>query len=186
MNIVIEGCDAMGKGTQIAFIEKEFEKLAAAVHIIHYSNIKLDTNDAIKVASQIRYREMFKLMSVIPDNNVLIFDRAHLGETVYSPIYRNYSGDFVFDFEKDYVKREHPETKLIVFTDTPEAVIERDKKRGDGLSFSLDIDKKKQELEAFERAYVMSCLDKKLIYLNGRTPEQIWKEDVYPFIFGAQ
>ena len=123
----------MGKGTQIALIEKEFEKLAAAVHIIHYSNIKLDTNDAIKVASQIRYREMFKLMSVVPDNNVLIFDRAHLGETVYSPIYRNYSGDFVFDFEKDYVKREHPETKLIVFTDTPEAVIERDKKRGDGL-----------------------------------------------------
>ena len=90
------------------------------------------------------------------------------------------------DFEKDYVKREHPETKLIVFTDTPEAVIERDKKRGDGLSFSLDIDKKKQELEAFERAYNMSCLDKKLIHLNGRTPEQIWKEDVYPFIFGAQ
>ena len=32
----------------------------------------------------------------------------------------------------------------------------------------------------------MSCLDKKLIHLNGRTPEQIWKEDVYPFIFGAQ
>ena len=129
---------------------------------------------------------MFNLMSSVPENSVLIFNRAHLGETVYSPIYRNYSGDFVFDFEKDYVKREHPETKLIVFTDTPEAVIERDKKRGDGLSFSLDIDKKKQELEAFERAYIVSCLDKKLIYLNGRTPEQIWKEDVYPFIFGAQ
>lgn len=186
MNIVIEGCDAIGKGTQIALIEKEFEKLAAAVHIIHYSNIKLDTNDAIKVASQIRYREMFKLMSSVPDNNVLIFDRSHIGESVYSPMYRNYNGDFVFDFEKDYVKREHPETKLIVFTDTPEAVIERDKKRGDGLSFSLDVDKKKQELEAFERAYNMSCLDKKLIHLNGRTPEQIWKEDVYPFIFGAQ
>ena len=186
MNIIVCGADALGKSTQIALIEKEWEKRNKAVHIIHYSNIKLDTNDAIKVASQIRYREMFKLMSVVPENNVLIFDRAHLGETVYSPIYRNYSGDFVFDFEKDYVKCEHPETKLIVFTDTPEAVIERDKKRGDGLSFSLDIDKKKQELEAFERAYTMSVLDKKLIYLNGRTPEQIWKEDVYPFIFGAQ
>ena len=101
-------------------------------------------------------------MSSVPENNVLIFNRAHLGETVYSPMYRNYNGDFVFDFEKDYVRREPPETKLIVFTDTPEAVIERDKKRGDGLSFSLDIDKKKQELEAFERAYNMSCLDKNL------------------------
>jgi hypothetical protein len=72
-----------------------------------------------------------------------------------------------------------------VFTDTPEAVIERDKKRGDGLSFSLDIEKKREEIAAFERAYNMSSLDKKLIHLNGRTPEQIWEEDVYPFIFGA-
>jgi thymidylate kinase len=184
MNVIIEGCDAMGKGTQIALIEKEFEKLAKAVHIVHYSNIKLETNDAIKVASQIRYREMFRLMSVVPNENVLIFDRAHLGETVYSPIYRNYSGDFVFDYERDYVNHNNPVTKLIVFTDTPEAVIERDKKRGDGLSFSLDIDKKKQELAAFERAYEMSSLDKKLIHLNGRTPEEIWEQDVYPFIFG--
>ncbi len=185
MNIIIEGCDAMGKGTQIANIEKEWEKRNKAVHIVHYSNIKLDSNEEIKLASMKRYREMFRLMGAVPNENVLIFDRAHLGETVYSPMYRNYNGDFVFDFEKDYVNHNNPVTKLIVFTDTPEAVIERDKKRGDGLSFSLDVDKKRQEIEAFERAYNMSCLDKKLIHLNGRTPEQIWEEDVYPFIFGA-
>lgn len=175
----------MGKGTQIAFIEKEFEKRNKAVHIVHYSNIKLDTNEDIKLASQIRYREMFRLMSVLPNENVLIFDRAHLGETVYSPIYRKYSGDFVFDYEKDYASHNNPVTKLIVFTDTPEAVIERDKKRGDGLSFSLDIERKREEIAAFERAYEMSSLDKKLIHLNGRTPEEIWEQDVYPFIFGA-
>lgn len=183
MNIIIEGADALGKDTQIALIEKEFEKRSKAVHIVHYSNIKLDSNDDIKIASQIRYREMFKLMSVVPNENVLILNRSHIGEAVYSPMYRNYNGDFVFDFEKDYVNHNNPVTKLIVFTDTPEAVIERDKKRGDGLSFSLDVDKKRQEIEAFERAYNMSCLDKKLIHLNGRTPEEIWEEDVYPFIF---
>ncbi len=185
MNIIICGADALGKSTQIALIEKEWEKRNKAVHIIHYSNIKLDTNEEIKLASQTRYREMFRLMSVVPNENVLIFDRAHLGETVYSPMYRNYNGDFVFDYEKDYVSHKHPVTKLIVFTDTPEAVIERDKKRGDGLSFSLDIEKKREEIAAFERAYEMSSLDKKLIHLNGRTPEQIWEEDVWPFIFGA-
>ena len=53
MNIVIEGCDAMGKGTQIALIEKEFEKLAAAVHIIHYSNIKLEKLEgALKIIAR--------------------------------------------------------------------------------------------------------------------------------------
>ena len=70
--------DALGKDTQIALIEKEFEKRSKAVHIVHYSNIKLDTNDAIKVASQIRYREMFNLMSSVPENNVLIFNRCTL------------------------------------------------------------------------------------------------------------
>ena len=30
----------------------------------------------------------------------LIFNRSHLGETVYSPLYRGYSGDYVFDIEK--------------------------------------------------------------------------------------
>ena len=185
MNILIEGVDCLGKSTQISFIEKEFEKDHKAVHIIHYSNIKLDSIEAIEQASKIRYREMFNLMSNVPENNVLILDRSHIGETVYSPIYRNYSGDYVFHFEKEFAGRDTSKTKLIVFTDTPEAVIERDKKRGDGLSFSLDLDKKKQELEAFERAYEMSSLDKKLIHLNGRSPEEIWEQDVKPFIFGA-
>ena len=183
MIILIEGVDCLGKDTQISFIEKEFEKRNKAVHIIHYSNIKLDTNEAIKVASQIRYREMFRLMSVVPLNNVLILNRSHIGEAVYSPMYRNYNGDFVFDFEKDYVNHNNPVTKLIVFTDTAEAVIARDKARGDGLSFSLELDKKKQELAAFERAYNLSSLNKKLIHLNGRTAEEIWEQEVYPFIF---
>lgn len=186
MNVIVCGADALGKSTQISFIEKEFEKDHKAVHIIHYSNIKLDTVEEIEQASKIRYREMFNLMSNVPENNILIFDRAHLGESVYSPIYRKYNGDYVFHFEKEFVDRDSSNTKLIVFTDTPEAVIERDKKRGDGLSFSLDLDKKKQELEAFERAYEMSSLNKKLIHLNGRSPEEIWEQDVKPFIFGAQ
>mgnify|MGYP002520601946 CR=1 FL=1 len=180
------GCvDAMGKGTQIQLIENELEKRNKAVHIVHYSNIKFTKdNKEIEKASALRYREMFNLMKKTDDTNVIIFDRAHLGETVYSPIYRGYTGDFVFDFEKQYVEVEHPETKLILFTDTVENVIARDKARGDGLSFSLDPEKKAEEIKAFNIAFENSWLDKKLIALNGRTPEQIFNEDVYPFIFG--
>jgi len=29
-------------------------------------------------------------------------------------------------------------------------------------------------------------LNKKLIHLKGRSPEEIWEQDVKPFIFGAQ
>lgn len=184
MNIIIEATDAMGKDTQIAFIENEFERRGKVVHIIHYSNIKLDTNEDIKKASQLRYREMFNILNRSDDLNIFILNRAHLGETVYSPIYRNYSGDFVFDYEKQFMKAAHQPTKLIVFTDDPMRCLERDKKRNDGKSFSLELEKRTKEIKAFERAYDMSVLDKKLIHLNGRTPEEIWEQDVKPFIFG--
>lgn len=183
MNVLIEGCDCLGKDTQINFIEKEFEKRNQVVHIIHYSNIKLDTNEAIKKASELRYREMFNLLNSVKYPNNLVLNRSHIGESTYSPIYRSYSGDFVFDFEKDFVNKDHQPTKLIVFTDDAEKCLERDKKRNDGKSFSLELEKRKQEIKAFERAYEMSVLDKKLIHLKGRTPEEIWEQDVKPFIF---
>lgn len=177
--------DAMGKSTQIQLIENELERRHKAVHIVHYSNIKFTKdNKEIENASALRYREMFNLMKKTDDTNVIIFDRAHLGETVYSPLYRGYTGDFVFQFEKDFIEGEHPETKLILFTDTVENVIARDKARGDGLSFTLDPEKKADELKAFDMAFENSWLDKKRISLNGRTPEEIYEQDVFPFIFG--
>lgn len=184
MNIIFESTDAMGKDTQIALLERELEKRGKAVHILHYSNIRLDSNSQIETASKIRYREMFNVMKNITDPNVFIFNRAHLGETVYSPLYRNYNGDYVFDYEKEYLNQQHPKTFLIVFTDDVDNVIARDIARNDGKSFTLDKDKKQKEIELFEQAYEKSSLCKKLVKLNNRTPEQIFNEDIKPFIFG--
>ena len=183
MNIIVEGCDCTGKDTQIKFIETEFERLKKAVHIFHYSNITLDSNKNIENASKIRYREMFNLLNKSDDLNVFIMNRSHLGEAVYSPIYRGYSGDYVFDYEKDFMIKEHQNTKLILLIDDPEKIIERDKARGDNNSFSLDIDKKKTEIVLFERAFDKSFLDKKMIHLNGRTAEDIYENEIKPFIF---
>lgn len=184
MNIIFESTDAMGKDTQIQLLEKELEQRGKAVHILHYSNIKLNNNSQIEVASKIRYREMFNIMKNINDPNIVIFNRAHLGETVYSPLYRGYNGDYVFEYEKEYILKQHPQTYLIVFTDDVDKVIARDLARNDGKSFSLDRDMKEKEIKAFERAYKMSSLYKKLVNLNGRKPEQIFEEDIKPFIFG--
>lgn len=183
MNIIIEGCDCTGKDTQIKFIETEFERLKKAVHIFHYSNINLESNTDIENASKIRYREMFNLLNKSDDLNVFIMNRSHLGEAVYSPIYRGYNGDYVFDYEKNFMIKEHENTKLILFTDDPEKIIERDKARGDNKSFSLDINKKDLEISLFERAFEKSFLNKKIIHLNGRTAEDIYENEVKPFIF---
>lgn len=183
MNILIEGVDCVGKDTQIRFLETEFEKLGKVVHIIHYSNIKLENNENIEIASKLRYREMFNLLNKSDDLNIFIFNRSHLGEMIYGPIYRNYSGNYVLDFEKDFMKNEHQDTKLILFTDDAEKIIERDKKRGDNQSFSTDLDTKKKEIELFDNAFEKSILNKKRIKLEGRDAEQIWGEEVKPFIF---
>lgn len=184
MVIIAEGIDNSGKGTQIQKIKDEFEKRGISVHILHYSNIKAFGNDNKKIreASYKQFRDMFKLINYAAgeDSMALICDRAHLGECVYSPIYRDYSGDFVFEEEKNFIWQDNlKRIKLILFTDDAENVIKRD----DGLSFSIDLDTKKKEIELFDKAFEKSILNKKRIELKGRDAEQIWNEEVKTFIF---
>lgn len=183
MNILIEGPDCVGKSTQIQNIKAYYEQKGYSAHIIHYSNIKAFGKDfdAVKNASSKQFEDMFKLMAKADelDKVVLIFDRAHLGEVVYSPMYRNYDGHFVFAGEAKYCPKS---AKLILFTDKAEEIIKRDIARGDGLSFSLDLTKKTEELALFDDAFNCSTMNKKRIALEGRDAETLWKEEVLPFI----
>lgn len=188
MTIIIEGVDALGKSTQIQKIKEEFEKQGISVHILHYSNIKAFGNDNKKIreASYKQYRDMLKLANYAAseDSMALILDRSHIGESVYSPLYRNYNGDFVFEEEKTFLWQDNlKRIKLILFTDEVEAIIKRDKERNDGQSFSLDPEMKKKELALFDKAFEKSILNKKRIELKGRDAEQIWNEEVKTFIF---
>lgn len=181
--------DAVGKGTQIQMLKEAFEKNGKAVHIVHYSSIKQPDSAVynIQMLSKILYKDMFRLINEATNNDdrVLILDRAHLGEIVYSEMYRDYSGRYVLHLEDDLSMLDQLRSRLILFTDDAEKIIERDKARGDGLSFSLDIDKKKQELRLFDEAFDLSSFDnKKRIELKGRTAEQLFKEEVEPFVFG--
>lgn len=188
MTVIAEGVDALGKSTQIQKIKDEFEKRGISVHILHYSNIKSFGNDNKKIreASYKQFRDMLKLANYAAgeDSMALILDRSHVGEAVYSPLYRNYNGDFVFEEEKTFLWQDNlKRIKLILFTDEVEAIIKRDKERNDGLSFSLDPEMKKKELELFDKAFEKSILNKKRIELKGRNAEQIWNEEVKTFIF---
>ena len=70
-------------------------------------------------------------------NSNFIFDRSHIGEYVYAPIYRNYDGSYVFDLEKKYkddYSSDFIETSiLILLTSSDFSFIE-----DDGLSFNVD------------------------------------------------
>jgi thymidylate kinase len=100
--IIIEGTDNVGKDTQQNLIIERMNNLV--FHKLHYSALPFRDDKQLHANySKKMYDDMFKLMMVSKDKDInLIFNRSHLGETVYSPLYRGYSGDYVFDIEKNY------------------------------------------------------------------------------------
>ena len=170
MVIVCEGPDNVGKGTQISNIKKYLEEKDKLVHVLHYSSIK---GNNIEERSKQYYKEMFDLIKFATYNNKnLIFDRAHGGETVYSPIYRNYSGEYVYEIETNFGNKVLQNCILFVFIDNPENLI----KREDGLSFSVEFEKKQNEINRFSSFFEKSNIKNKcLINIDQKSPEQVFE-----------
>lgn len=107
---------------------------------------------------------MFKLMISAKESYInAIFNRSHLGETVYSPLYRGYSGDYVFDIEKNYVDELRNELYLITLTNDPHTIWNRD----DGKSFYKNEEGIRAEVEGFTRAHRLSKIKNKLMLNVG-------------------
>lgn len=173
--IIVEGCDNTGKSTLINNLKNYYNEIT--LHNLHYSNVKQDnTAEVIKYNKKL-YNEMFELMTLTlkNDKNGLIFDRSHLGELVYGRIYREYSGDYVLDIEKKFghILDVFENLFLITLVDEPENLISRE----DGLSFSIELDKKQRELELFDLAHNSSTIKNKLIInIKDKDAEAVFKE----------
>lgn len=98
---IIEGIDNTGKGTLVDTIQD---------HLGFHQIIKFDKpkklsyyNDDAREYQMESFKNAFSMLEgFLSGRKVpkLIFDRFHLGELVYSPFYRGYSGDYVFDLER--------------------------------------------------------------------------------------
>lgn len=110
-NLLIEGVDRLGKGTLINGLRNE----RGAMLVIHYQKpevldcyvesnklaLTVDAkNKALEQYQRASFAQMFNMLSACPMG--LIMDRAHLGEVVYSKRYRNYDGEYVFEYEQIY------------------------------------------------------------------------------------
>lgn len=184
--IIIEGPDAVGKSTLISNIKNYFNDFT--LHMLHYSNVKQDTPEKTIYYSKKMYEEMFGFMltSIKHNQTGIICDRSHLGEMVYGPIYRNYSGEYVIDIEKKYhnILDVWDNLHLITLIDDADRIIDRDKERGDGLSFSLDVEKKQTEIDNFIKAHHKSTIKNKLLVnINDKDADAV-KNLVIDFIKG--
>ena len=156
--IIIEGTDNVGKDTQQNLI---IEKMNDYVfHKFHYSSLPFkDDKEMHATYSKKMYDDMFKVMMNCKDKDInFIFNRSHLGETVYSPLYRGYSGDYVFDIEKKYTKALREDLYLITLTNDPHTILKRD----DGKSFYGNEEEVKAEVDGFRRAHKLSTIKNKL------------------------
>ena len=156
--IIIEGTDNVGKDTQQNLI---IEKMNEYVfHKFHYSSLPFkDDKEMHATYSKKMYDDMFKVMINCKDKDInFIFNRSHLGETVYSPLYRGYSGDYVLDIEKKYTKALREDLYLITLTNDPHTILKRD----DGKSFYGNEEEVKAEVDGFRRAHRLSTIKNKL------------------------
>lgn len=182
MFIICEGPDCVGKSTLIQNLKNYYNNYT--FHMLHYSGVKQDSADKVINYSEKMYTEMFDMMvnNLKYDKSGIICDRSHLGELVYSPLYRGYTGEYVLDIERKYHHIKDVWNNLILFTitDDAERIIKRDKERGDGLSFSLDLETKQKEIDAFLNAHEKSTIKHKCLInietLNVEEVTQIAKD----------
>jgi len=170
--ILIEGQDRCGKDTQIGLIQKRFKD--EIFHVFHYAKIPFALqNDHISYNTRL-YDDMFMIMfENLNTKRNFIFNRSHLGESVYSPRYRGYNGDYVFDIEKKYDDLIKNKMILIVLVNNPEILLERE----DGNSLANKIEDTIYERKAFIRGYEKSGIcNKKLIECGHKNIEQIHNE----------
>lgn len=169
---IIEGLDRLGKSTLIEGIRN-----ALGYHeVIHFGRpARLTFYEENHLDNPIfaYQKDGFKnLMDLLNSPAKLIFDRAHLGEDVYAPIYRKYSGDYVFDLEKAYDVSSLSDVRLILLT-------EDFSKSGhfvdDGLSLGSE-DMRMAEQRLFLNAYDKSVIaDKRIICVTDQVTGG-WKD----------
>ena len=168
MIIIIEGPDRVGKDTLIKSLKNRFYRENFIE--LHYSGVKpYDGGMSVKDVSVEINKNMFKILNT--DFNFIV-NRSHIGEMVYSPKYRGYSGDYVLELEKS-LKRS--DVFLILLSDDPVTLAARD----DGNNISNLVSDISDEIDAFRIALRKSSIKNKIeIKCNSKTPSEIASEAI--------
>lgn len=168
----IEGIDHLTKSTLIDGI-RQAEGYYEVIHFTKPEKLKLYAEKTMRempwgsfhlsdsVLPLLIYQQacFWNSMVMVQSGARLIFDRWHLGEVVYSPLYRGYSGDYVFALEYEFDLDELADVRLILLTE--DFTISKHFV-SDGESF--DDGKRKEEQALFIKAFERSIIrDKRVI-----------------------
>jgi hypothetical protein len=116
---LIEGLDRVGKDRLIAGIQDRLG-YHPVIHCskpfpsAHYA--RPSTGDALRLFQEDTFMTMFSILGNASVPRV-IYNRAHLGECVYAPLYRGYSGDYVFSLESIFRASLLTDVRLVLLTE---------------------------------------------------------------------
>ena len=174
---IIEGCDRLGKDTLINNLIKKF----GYQMVIHYSkpiDCEIYTGDKTSRLKEYQSDSFYNGFILLVDFTEvpIIFNRFHLGECVYSPRYRNYSGDYVFELENVFGIESSEHIKLVLLKTSDWSFIDDD---GENHDFTQRF----AEQDDFEVAFKKSKIKNKVIIdvSNGsgrKTPEEVLMEAI--------
>ena len=147
----IEGVDRMGKSTVIDGILNELGYYL----VVHSSKPKrLRCYEAgPQPLFEYQHSAYHNLFDMVSSDVKVIFDRAHLGEMVYAPLYRGYDGSYVLEMEAAANTRN---SRLVLLTTSDFSFV-----KDDGLS--LDFSKKEEEQAVFVEAFNASTIKDKVL-----------------------
>lgn len=163
----IEGLDRLGKSTLIEGIRNlhgyyEVVHFSKPQKLAAYANTAPVTGVPPQSLQAYHYQqESFRNSMLLAKSGArIIFDRWHLGEAVYSPMYRLYDGSYVFDFERYHHLDQLSSLRLILLTEDFD-IARHFVDDGEGLG---TIDDREEEQQRFIAAFHRSIIrDKRII-----------------------
>ena len=160
MTFIFEGMDNCLKDSIIQDLRSA---LSPTTQVLKFSNPPKRLNDPESYQKK-HFKDMFDLiaLSVSQSDRNLILNRAHLGEYVYSPIYRHYTAEWIFDLEKEFLSEsKHSRTTILILL--YDSSNEQLRLREDGESFSQASDEKlNSERQKFIEAFGKSLFPYKI------------------------
>lgn len=160
--IIIEGTDRTGKDT----LSQHLMTQANSFCYRHWGFPQGETNDERIQYQQYSFKKEFDLYNSLKKdkyfsnpNDMVIWNRSHLGEVVYGTLYRDYNPEnWVYNLESIYAFDQDVNVFLIWLYADADFVCSND----DGNSFSNDVTQKKIEIGLFNKAFDKSIIQNKI------------------------
>lgn len=180
----IEGLDRLGKSTLIQSIKQRLgyyqvihfskpERLAAYANSYHHD----ENYQKINNADLFHYQQasFINSMMMVKSGARIIFDRWHLGEAVYSPLYRGYNGDYVFELEKKFELDQQINLRLILLVED----FSKSKHFNDDGQSLGSVENRFKEQEMFTNAFNKSIIvDKRIVSVTAENGKFRDREDI--------